>query len=203
MVAAGFAVWGSANPAQAAEPVVVVIEVNGGEVDGDGVRRALAERLGRPVLSMFDEGTARAAGVLSIALHHGRGEARVQYRTPEATLLWTAARFPTDADPAGRWIVDHAVAVVRAAELQREPVRLTACLEVLDPWRHHEHPTFGKGYRLPPEVIDPFAPHGSGTMATYEVPSEVIDPWEVPAPRREGTADGESGDALAPPQSGR
>jgi hypothetical protein len=199
---AGLVASAVAPSARAADPLVVVVEVNGGAVDVEGIRDALAEELGRRVLSMFDEGTARATGVLSIAVHHGREEAKVQYRTPEATLLWTTAAFPDDADPAGAWVVKHAAAVVRAAELRQEPTRLTACLEVLDPWRNQPRVSRDVDYRLPPEVLDPFSgPHGSGRMAAYEIPSEVIDPWgpRVP-PRRKG---GESGDALAPPQPRR
>lgn len=196
-----------AAPAWADDAVVVVVEASGEEVDAAAVRGALAERLERSVLSMFDEGTAGAAGVLSIALHAGRGEARVQYRTSEATLLWTAAAFPSDADPAGLWVVDHAVAVVRAADLQRGPTRLTSCLEVLDPWRHQAR-TFGDpDYRLPPEVLDPFAPQGRASMA-YRIPSEVIDPWAPrstsgrSAPPSDGEP-GESGSSLAPPRPER
>ncbi|MFW6052057.1 MAG: hypothetical protein ACODAU_12845 [Myxococcota bacterium] len=182
------AVWcGAGGNARAAEPIVAVVEVRGGEADAEAIRARLSEALDVPVLSVFD-GSAAARGTLSIAIDHERGEARVQYRTPEATLIWTTAAIPADADPEALWIVDHAAAAVRAFEIRREPVRLTACLEVLDPWRDRgplprgERSAFeDAGFQLPPEVLDPFddPPEGEDRFAGYHLPPEVIDPWAV------------------------
>jgi hypothetical protein len=201
-VTAGLLLWVVPDLAFARdrEPIVVVVEVTDGEVDRDALLRELRKRLARPVLSLFDEGTAAATGVLGISLHFGRGEARVQYRTPEASLVWRAVTIPRDADPAALWLVAQAVAVVRAAEQQRDSVRLTSCMEVIDPWRHHGPPHWETEYRLPSEVLDPF--DSRRVRAAYDLPSEVIDPWGTPSQRRGDAPSTKSGRRLAPPSPG-
>lgn len=182
-------VLSAAPRAHAEDPIVAVVEVNGGKADVAAIRERLARQLDVPVVSVFDRGSVTARGTLTIVVDYQRGEARAQYRTKDETLIWTTAAIPADADAQGLWVVDHAVAVVHASALYRSPVRLATCLEVLDPWRDDQPVQMGRqSYRLPSEVLDPFAELDADSRrgTGYQLPPEVLDPWA--SERSESTA---------------
>lgn len=167
--------------AQAQAPVVVGVEVSGGEADAAAIRGRLSEALRVPMLSPFEPGGAAARGTLTIGMDYERGTARVQYRTSDGMLVWSTVETPAEADAEGLWVVDRAAALVREAERRLEPMRLTSCLEVIDPWRHQGRVRFDSSFfQLPSEVLNPFDGPGldARQMADYRLPPEVIDPWD-------------------------
>lgn len=206
------AAWAIGAPSARAEaPILVVVEVRGGEADVPAIRERLAEALRAPVLSPFDAEGTPARGTLAIGMDYERGSARVQYRTSDATLVRITAPVPDGADAEGLWIVDDVVALVREAERRSDRSRLVQCPEVIDPWGHQGRARFDSSFfQLPSEVLDPFSgpePYAE-RRADYRLPPEVLDPWD-PAFRgatrrsratdRRATGTEEGGRALSPP----
>lgn len=175
-----------AAPAHASEPLVVVVQSREGPIDVQAIRVAIGEALERPALSPFDEEAEAARGTLTVLLDRGEGQARASYRRGRAVASWSAP-IPDDADPAGLWLVPHAVALVWAAEpagREGEGEGLRSCIEVIDPWGSRGELALGpSGYRLPSEVLNPFEdmPPAPRPTGAYQLPSEVIDPWKAQA----------------------
>ncbi|NOY90843.1 MAG: hypothetical protein GXP55_06485 [Deltaproteobacteria bacterium] len=170
-----------AAPTPASNALVVVVEAPRGLLDPRGVRRVLGVRLGRPCLSLLDEGAPEAAAVLSVVLD-ARGRGRIELRPRGGVASYVSVRRPRRAGRSGGWLAQTARQLVDAA-MSTPGRRYALCREVLDPWP----PTSVEAARaarleLPSEVLDPFADSPLQTAPRAHEPgprvmSEVLDPW--------------------------
>ncbi len=149
-------------------PILVVVEASPDEAAD--IRRLIGEALGRRVVSLMDEEASRAPATVSVALADSGRRARLCYRD-EAGVTLKDARAPGDTGDA-RWIGDGVVALL-------QDVRATR-------------------WRMPDEILDPFANEPSPMLAGNEIPAEVIDPWERAGTPRQGRESGRGLDAPAP-----
>jgi hypothetical protein len=107
------------------------------------------------------------------------------------------------ADPAGRWLVDPALAVIRQSFELAARAELGA--EVIDPWiTVHLPPALRPEgpYVIPDDIVDPFVDLAPDqrivSVSDYRLGPEVVDPWAMDGGERLA----ESGDRLGSPRPG-
>jgi hypothetical protein len=130
-------------------PIVAVVEGRGVVLDPQAIRAAIAERVGRAVLSPLELGGATSRGTLTVAAEAGR--ALIHYRDVSGRAEALPVTF-ANAGAALTAIVDAAAALVR---------RTT------------------DSFALPSEVLDPFVGEGGTPpeVAMRVEGEEVLNPW--------------------------
>lgn len=161
------AVAGAPAPALAeGAALVAVVESAVEDLEPAVLRRALSERLGVPVVTLYDSRARSSRGILSIVVDPSGRSATVQFQ-PRTGRDYVAQ---VSLDGESERLVEAVVTALRASEPWESALPFER--EILDPWQEEALPSYAAAAyatRSSSELIDPYdvsAPR-----------SDVLDPW--------------------------